>query len=108
MNNLNANTSSQEKQTLRTIDIVNRDLARRYRAERRFRLSGLSAIIASLLFLALLFLSIVGKGYSAFEQTFIRLDILTGKFGSRLPVAQPGARAPGYDWKNPVRMAAGR
>ena len=28
-----------------------------------------------MLFLALLFFSIVGKGYSAFEQTFVRLDI---------------------------------
>jgi phosphate transport system permease protein len=75
MNNLNAKKSTEQKQATRTIDIVNRGLAGRYRAERRFRLYGLCAIIASLLFLALLFLSIVGKGYPAFEQTFIRLDI---------------------------------
>ena len=75
MNNPNAQPSPEQKQKTRTIDIVNRGLARRYRAERRFRLYGLSAIIASLLFLALLFFSIVGKGYSAFEQTFVRLDI---------------------------------
>jgi len=75
MNNSNAKTSMTQKQPIRTIDIVNRGLARRYRAERRFRLYGLSAIIASLLFLALLFSSIIGRGYSAFEQTFVRLDI---------------------------------
>ena len=63
------------KKSERTIDIVNRGLAGRYRAERRFRLYGLSAIMVSLLFLALLFFSIVGKGYSAFQQTFVKLDI---------------------------------
>jgi len=75
MNKLNVKMSTAEKQTTRTIDIVNRGLARRYRAERRFRLYGLCAIIASLLFLSLLFFSIGSKGYSAFQQTFIRLDI---------------------------------
>jgi len=75
MNSQKNNISTSEEQATRTIDIVNRGLTRRYRAERRFRLYGLCAIIASLLFLALLFLSIVGKGYSAFQQTFIQLDI---------------------------------
>jgi phosphate transport system permease protein len=59
----------------RTIDIVNRSLKRRYRAERRFRFYGLAAIVISLLFLALLFASIVAKGYTAFRQTSIRLPI---------------------------------
>ena len=59
----------------RTIDIVNRGLKRRYRAERRFKIYGIVAITLSLAFLALLFLTIVGKGYSAFQQTEIRLDI---------------------------------
>jgi phosphate transport system permease protein len=59
----------------RTIDIVQRSLKRRYRAERRFRLYGLTAIVMSMAFLALLFVSIVGKGYSAFWQTSIQLAI---------------------------------
>lgn len=59
----------------RTIDLVTAGLARRYRAERRFRRYGLTAISASLLVLALLLGSIVASGYSAFQQTFIRLDI---------------------------------
>ena len=59
----------------RTIDIVNRGLAKRYRAERRFRLYGFAAILVSLLFLALLFFNIIGKGYTAFQQTFIQLDV---------------------------------
>ena len=59
----------------RTLDIVNRGLAKRYRAEKRFRFYGLLAIAASLLFLSLLFFSIGAKGYSALFQTFIKLDV---------------------------------
>jgi phosphate transport system permease protein len=59
----------------RTIDIVNRGLKRRYRAERRFRIYGVVAIILSLVFLALLFITIIGNGYTAFQQTEIQLDI---------------------------------
>ncbi|MCF6291751.1 MAG: phosphate ABC transporter permease PstA [Desulfobacterales bacterium] len=61
--------------TGKAIDIVNQGLARRYKAERRFKLYGVVAIVASLAFLALLFISITGKGYSAFFQTFVQLDI---------------------------------
>ncbi len=59
----------------RTIDIVNRSLARRYRAERRFRFYGATAIVASIAFLAILFASIIGNGATAFRQTFIRLPV---------------------------------
>jgi phosphate transport system permease protein len=59
----------------RAIDIVNAGLARRYRRERRFRFYGISAIVASLVFLAILFGSIIGKGYTAFEQTYLQLDV---------------------------------
>jgi len=55
---------------------VRAGLGRRYRAERRFRRFGLAAILLGLLFLALLLISIVGKGYSAFQQTWIALDIV--------------------------------
>ncbi len=59
----------------RTIDIVNAGMGKRYAAERRFRWYGRFAIGLGLLFLALLFTSIVGNGYSAFMQTFVRLDV---------------------------------
>ena len=59
----------------KTIDIVNAGLARRYRAEKRFRFYGMAAIAASLVFLSILFVSIFGKGYTAFQQTYIQLDI---------------------------------
>ncbi len=54
---------------------VEKGLARRYRAEKRFRRLGLAAIVVSLSFLALLFASIVSSGYSTFEQTVIRLTV---------------------------------
>ena len=59
----------------RTIDLVNRSLPRRYRAEKRFRFYGIGAIALSLLFLSFLFISIAGKGYPAFQKTFIELNI---------------------------------
>ena len=48
---------------------------RRYAAERRFRLYGVLAISLAMLMLALLLFSIVSKGYGAFVQTEIALDI---------------------------------
>jgi len=75
MNNSKTATPEFSQKVEKTIDIVNRGLTRRYRSERRFRFYGLSAIIVSLLFLSLLFFSIVGKGYSAFQQTFVQLDV---------------------------------
>ena len=60
---------------MRTMDIVNQGLKKRYASEKRFRMLGLAAIIASMLFLALLFVSIIGNGYTAFWQTFVRLEV---------------------------------
>ncbi|MDJ0989348.1 MAG: phosphate ABC transporter permease PstA [Desulfobacterales bacterium] len=61
--------------TRRAIDIVHAGLARRYRAEKRFRLYGVAAIVASLVFLSILFISIFAKGYPAFQQTYLQLDV---------------------------------
>jgi phosphate transport system permease protein len=60
---------------VRTLKIVNEGLTRRYRTERRFRRLGLAAIIASLVFLSVLFVDIFWKGHTAFQQTFIQLEI---------------------------------
>ncbi len=58
-------------------DNANRKLGlkKRYASETRFRLGGIAAIAMGILFLIILFWSIVSKGYSAFEQTEIRLDL---------------------------------
>ncbi|WP_136796981.1 phosphate ABC transporter permease PstA [Desulfosediminicola ganghwensis] len=53
----------------------NEGLNRRYRAERNFQRMGIAAILIALTFLAFLFISIVSKGYTAFQQTYIQLDV---------------------------------
>ncbi len=75
MNNSAFNTHPDRKHPERILDIVNQGLGKRYRAERRFRFYGLSAILVSLLFLSLLFISIGAKGYTALQQTFIQLNV---------------------------------
>ena len=52
-----------------------RHLAKRYARERRFRLLGLVSVSAGLVFLAIFFMSIIGRGYTAFSQTFVKLDV---------------------------------
>lgn len=50
-------------------------LKARYAAERRFRLIGLAAILFSLLALLVLLANIASNGFTAFQQTHIRLNI---------------------------------
>jgi phosphate transport system permease protein len=57
------------------MDIVNQGLSRRYRAEKRFRIYGIAAVIVSMVFLLFLFVSIGLNGYTAFQQTYVQLDI---------------------------------
>ena len=64
---------STERQTTQRI---NKGLQRRYRAEKRFKRAGIAAICAALFFLAFLFVSIFSKGYPAFQQTYMQLDIV--------------------------------
>ncbi len=64
-----------EPNTSRTIDKVNASLKRRYATERRFKAMGLGAVVLGLLFVSLLFLDIVNKGYTAFVQTHVQLEV---------------------------------
>jgi len=54
---------------------IQKKLKQRYRAEKRFRRLGLFAVITALSFLAILLISICSKGYTAFQQTYIKLEI---------------------------------
>jgi phosphate transport system permease protein len=63
------------KDTRKPIEIIQAGLRRRNAQEFRFKIYGLTAIIFGLLFLGILFTSIVGQGYSAFQQTQIKLDL---------------------------------
>jgi phosphate transport system permease protein len=56
--------------------LVRQSLGRRYRSERRFKLMGMLAVALGLLFVAVLFTSIVSNGYTAFRQSYVRLDIM--------------------------------
>lgn len=50
-------------------------LSKRHRAERRFKYYGLVAIFAALAILSVLLITIVGTGYTAFQQTYIQVDV---------------------------------
>lgn len=50
-------------------------LKRRYRAERRFRAYGMAAVGLGMLFVVFLFYTIISNGYTAFEQTYIQVDV---------------------------------
>lgn len=54
---------------------VQTSLARRYAAERRFRMLGAGAILLALAFLLLMFVSVAAKGYDAFRQSMVRIDL---------------------------------
>ncbi len=66
------NTRTVAEQTMAR---VNASLPKRYRAERRFRIYGLLSVMLGLFFLAFLLFDIVSKGYTAFQQTYVELDI---------------------------------
>jgi len=55
--------------------LVQKGLRRRYWAERRFRAYGLLAVLLSILFVFYLIGTIVMRGYPAFRQAYLTLDI---------------------------------
>ncbi len=57
------------------IAIVRNSMRRRHGAEQRFRWYGIIAIAIGLSFLCSMFVSIISQGYTAFMQTYIKLDI---------------------------------
>ena len=67
--------SNTENARTRTIEKVQASLARRYAKERRFKRLGLGAVVLGLLFVSVLFVDIVTKGYTAFVQTHIELEV---------------------------------
>ncbi len=56
-------------------DLTKARISKRYAAEKRFRMYGLSAIGVAVLVLAILLITIAGTGYSAFQQTHIAIDV---------------------------------
>ncbi len=70
MNSTNKNALSPE---------FNKRLKRRYRAQQRFKYLGIGAIFVALAFLVFLLSTICLNGYSAFKQTYVRLDVTLDK-----------------------------
>ncbi|MES9893559.1 MAG: phosphate ABC transporter permease PstA [Candidatus Thiodiazotropha endolucinida] len=64
-----------QQQDDRTMVRVQQGLERRYRQEKRFQRVGLGAIILGLVFVSFLFISIFANGYTAFQQTYVKLDV---------------------------------
>ena len=59
-------------------EIVNKNLKNRYKKEARFKRYGQFSIFAAIIFLVIFFTSIISKGYTAFNQAEIRLNINLG------------------------------
>jgi len=55
--------------------LVEASLGARYRRERRFQLYGISAILASVAFVAFFFITVISQGHTAFVQNYVQLDI---------------------------------
>jgi len=56
-------------------EAIEQSLIRRRKRNRRFRMLGLAAVMLGMLFLGMMFFSIISKGYSAFVLTEIQLEI---------------------------------
>ncbi|MBQ0711909.1 MAG: phosphate ABC transporter permease PstA [Porticoccus sp.] len=75
MTDLKNGSVKQANLNLSRTEIIERSLAKRYRAEKRFRCYGIMAIVFGLMCVALLFTDIISKGYKAFAQTYIQLEV---------------------------------
>ena len=60
---------------LKTIDHANVRLAKRHAAEKFFQRMGLLSLLIGIAFVGILFVSIISKGYTAFQQTFIQIEV---------------------------------
>jgi len=71
VSNMNNGTGSKRAPV---VEVVRDSLPRRYRAEFIFKAMGITAVTLAITFLGLLLTSIIGNGYTAFQQTFIKLE----------------------------------
>ncbi len=80
---------------------IQQSLARRHRKEKLFKASGLAAVIAGLLFVVVLFGSIMAKGVPAFWQSSLNVPIYFDPKLIQVPI-EPVARAD----ENPAQFQA--
>lgn len=65
-------TPNVPKTSIHTLDALTK---KRNASEARFKAYGIAAIAAGLMILAVLLVTIIGNGYSAFTQTFVELEV---------------------------------
>jgi len=75
MNNSTETADPRSPSRGRTMEVVTAGLKKRQQSEAIFQFLGKGAIVLAVVFLLMLFISIIGKGYSAFQQTYVKLDI---------------------------------
>lgn len=74
---------------------MQRRIAKRYRAERRFKLFGLAAVVLSAAFLAFLLVTMASQGWRGFLRTDVALTI--DFKAAALPVDRAALKTPGAD-----------
>ena len=72
---MNSTNNTVVKSAAATQQQVRNSLARRYRAERRFRFYGLAAVSAGIAFVVFLFGTIFAQGLSVFQQSYVKLEV---------------------------------
>ena len=72
---MNSTSDAPLKTAAETQALVRRSLARRYRAEKRFRAYGIAAVLAGIGFVIFLFGTIFAQGASVFRQSYVELAI---------------------------------
>jgi len=75
MSNGNASTGTVDRRPSAIAQTVESGLRRRRAAERRLKIYGLLAIGFALAALCVLLVSVISKGYTAFQQTYVSLEV---------------------------------
>ena len=72
---MNSTNDLPVKSAEETQALVRKSLARRYRAEKRFRAYGAAAVLAGIAFVIFLFGTIFSQGASVFRQSYVQLTV---------------------------------
>ena len=91
--------------SIHTSDTMVRRRAKRRAAERRFRAYGIAAVTVAVAALGALFASIVGNGYTAFQQTYIELEVTYDPETLGIGEARDAAALSGANYPGVVKKA---
>ncbi len=88
-----------------SIEVIRRGIKKRNRAERRFRRWGKAAVGFALLCVVVLFVDIIGKGFSAFQQTQVQLTLSYDRAELGLGADPTEAQLKAADYDAVIRQA---